>query len=516
MAKTSIKKLVSLVLEQVNTRAELNKLFPPDQYIFVEDLTDFPQLFQPINDETPKDIRPDFNYEKTRELEPELDMVAEMPVPKYWQEYMKELDEPLIIPVTMMSRSPASLAKMPEIPRIVSKNPITGEIVEGVAIGTTLITAPSGHEVLEFTNYGVVESGKLNYVVLADEWKVDGKLKQFKNVFLGANVRGKKYEREIERDAQGKLQDKIQTEDDPEEVEKLKRRLKTIREANAKRYGIFPIINSMFSDPSVLDHLDITLVPETWAIPPTTEHTTNRIVLKKFGGDSPEIDADFIAVRDLKDVDTAINDVMDLRAELAMGDTVSDREREKSKHIPRQHANYIYSGGNWHARQRVHDENFFTSEGGKTPIYQLLSKNIQEGNAGVAIKSVLDLNGDVQGDSYVISATFRASLNARNRETGEGEEIGELFTPIRVTDSKPLPNTNDEGEMVDPDSFTLEKNASFFVDQGRTNRNVERTGFLADLINDLGSKIKQDINPDEVLDTMLDLVQTRAYRGREI
>ena len=46
MAKTTIKNLVSLILEQIDTRAELEMTFPRDQYIFVENIYDYPELFQ--------------------------------------------------------------------------------------------------------------------------------------------------------------------------------------------------------------------------------------------------------------------------------------------------------------------------------------------------------------------------------------------------------------------------------------------------------------------------------------
>ena len=86
----------------------------------------------------------------------------------------------------------------------------------------------------------------------------------------------------------------------------------------------------MFSDHGLLDKLDISLIPETWASPIRTEHTTNvsHSKVKKFGGTTAEIDVDFYSVRDVTDVETAVDDVMDIRADLAMGPE-EERKRER-------------------------------------------------------------------------------------------------------------------------------------------------------------------------------------------
>jgi hypothetical protein len=255
--------------------------------------------------------------------------------------------------------------------------------------------------------------------------------------------------------------------------------------------------------------LDICLIPEPWAGPEFSEHTTNKTVLKTFGGVSPDIDCDFIAVRDLIDVESAINEVMDLRMALAEGPEaqgIQPREREASKHMPRQHANYIYKGGNWEAKQRVHDPEFFKREGGKTPVYELLSKNIQEGLKTINVKAVLDIkggidNGNVNNGQYTLRGTFTAELNCRNLKTGAGESTGHLFQPINVVMSKPMP------EDVDKANFSLEQNTDFFINEGRTNKKINRTGFLPDFINKIGAEIVANVDPDAVLQKMGQLVQ---------
>ena len=539
MAKIPIKHLVSLIKEQIDNQGTLNQLFPPDKYVFIENITDYPQLFQPIESPRDEKIRtqqPELEPEVQPEPELEPEMVYEMAVPKFWRDNMVELETPLRIPKNMLSRSPASLAKMPELPRIVSHDPELNEFVEDVVIGTTLITTPSGHEVLEFKNYGYEQNVdqntkyKLNYIVLADRWKVDGRLTEFTNVFMGANVRGKKYGRDIDRDVLDELlANPPGTDASEEEMNEWLDEVHTLQNARAKRYALFPLINRMFSEPTLLDKLDISLIPETWATSIRTEHTTNKTQIKKFGGTTAEIDANFISVRDLENVEGAVDEVMDLRAELALGavdggdeneDEETRRKREKSLSVPRRHANYIYRNGNWYAKQRVHDENFFEREGGKTPRYELFSRNIQEGKVEVTVESELEVQGKIEGNEYVMKSTFKADLNVRHPELGAGvkvtnnneDEDNALFPPIVTGYRKPL--IDEDGNPINPEEFTLEKNIEFFVNEGRTVSEA-RTGFLPDFFKQTGENIKNNIDPDTILDRMVELVQLAAQYNPE-
>jgi hypothetical protein len=393
----------------------------------------------------------------------------------------------------------------PHIPAIRCLDPATGDYVDNVVIGDTVLTTPTGIRFLIFENF--VGRTKVDMAGKKEEFYVQIP----ENKFLKFKPRGKAYGKEIPRDVRKQLAVAPEREL-PADAAAREKRLNTILEMMGKRYGIFPVINSVFSDPQTLDHLDKCLIPETWATSTRTEHTTNVIRLKKFGGSSADIDADFIAVRDMKNVDEAISDVMDLRAELAMGGEEEQdpnnprpqRQREFSKGMPRQHANAVYANGNWQAKQRVHDPEFFRKAGGKTPVYELLSKNIQEGLATVNIKSVLALTGEIEDDEYVLKAVFSSTLNARGSQ-GRGEEVGNLFPPITVGLRKLLPRIDDGEGNLNPVNF--DKDPNFFVDEGRTTRRIPKTGFLPTLMRNLGNEIKTKIDPDEVLGTMLQLVQ---------
>lgn len=521
MAKTTIKNLVSLILEQIDGQNRVNEIFPLDQDVLVDDLRKYPELFIPLQTTgqqgaerptiqmTPE---PEMDAVADRELEPEYQMVAEGKGFEYEEEH---LEEAIRIPANTLTLGP----KTPELPRIVCRDPETDELVEGMVIGNLVLITPSGRRALVFYNeeaYDKVDRPSKDawYVVLAEEGDAAHNRK-YQNRLFKDKLRGQYWGKEVPRDVRHKLAIPVPGETD-EEKDAREKRLNTIMEMMGKRYNIFPTINEMFSDHDVLDHLDSTLIPETWATSKRTEHTTNRVIYKKFGGSTPEIDVDFISVRDLKNVDEAIDDVMNLRADLALGADVDEkRQRETSKGVPRQHANYIYSGGNWHSKQRVHDPNFFRREGGKTPVYKLLSKNIQEGLQEISVESRLNIKGDVVGQEYVLTGTFTAKLNARNQDSGAGQYVGDLLSPINVGMRKDIPETLPDGEQLDPANLNIDTFPEFFVNQGRTTDEAPKDGYFKDFLELLGKEIIQNVDPDEVLERMVQIVQNAVDQEAE-
>jgi len=516
MAKTTIKNLVSLILEQIDMQAELDQTFPPDQYVFVENIFDYPELFQDVQDvQQPDDKIRQLQPEPEAEYEPELAMVAEgelQEMARGWIFDKRELTEALRIPANMMIRSPKSVAKMPDMPRIVCLDPDTNEFVEGVAIGNLLMITPSGHEVLVFDNYGLEEKidrqkKQRNFCVLKDTWEDDeGRVQEVEKIYMRNNVRGEKYGRSIERDPQAVLRDQIANEEDPTKKKELELRLDHILDGNAKRYGLFVPINQLFDSPEILNHLDSALIPETWATPKRTEGTWVTIQKNKVGGTTPEIDINFVSVKDFKSVEDAMEKSMQVRMDLATEEERDMKNRDASQQMTRSHGGNAYAGGLWSPGQRVADLENFIREGGKTRVYELLSKAIQEGEKTVTVGSDLHLVGDVEGDEYVMSATF--SANMYDRGGGRGRLTGPLFDPITVGMRKKLPAVDDVGDPVDPENFTLEGNTKFFVNEGRTSDNtVRRTGVLPSLLKNLGKEIINQVDPDEVVATMIQLIQ---------
>jgi len=518
MPKTTIKNLVSLILEQINPKDRLDYLFPPDQYVYIQNIYDYPELL-----EKPEEAgEPEDNVRQLQpepEMEPELQMAAEgvlSEMAKDWTSLLvkRKLNEVMRIPANMMVLSPKSLAKIPEVPKIVCLDPETNELVEGVAIGDTLLITPSGHEVLVFYNHGLEQKidrlkKQANFCVLKDTWEDDnGREVEAEFVYKKANVRGAKYGRPVERDPQGKLAGEIEAEEDAEKKRALERRLKHIQDSNAKRYGIFVAINQMFDSPDVLNRLDSALIPETWGTPKRTERTWNKIQNQNPGGDSPNVKIDFISVRDLETVQFAINDVMELRTQLAMDQEVAEREREPSQQMVRSHGGNSYPGGLWVAGQRVADAEDFQRAGGKTRVYGLLSKAIQEGKMAVTIQSTLLLEGYTNGEEYVLSAKFSSIMFDR----GKVHKGKPLFDEINVTKRKEF--VDEKGRPYDPETFTVEKNTEFFINEGRkADMGLERSGFLPDLLNDLSAQIIEQVDPDEVIAEMIRIIQSADDQG---
>lgn len=462
MVKLTTNKLISLILE------EIQKAVAPLKPMYFDSVEDALSYYG-LNNAPQTEMGEMANIKAGREL--------------------RKLPAPMRIPISELSNQ----SKRPD--KVISKDPDTGELIEDVIIGDEIMILENGLELLKFQNYAKqrgVEGGLTpkECVVLPEKlyYKFPPRSSQF-----GTQYQKKDYETAPEGETE-------------EDKERRLKRIQAIKEGNVKRFGMFPVINDMFSRHEILDHLDICLIPETWASNLRTEHTTNVIKLKKFGATGPDIDVDFYSARDLNDIESTVDSILDLRADLAMGEEGAEvqRQRERSAHLPRRHANYIYTkGGNWAGKQRVHDKAFFEKAGGKTMIYGLNSKNIQEGDRQISIESILDIKGYISGDNYVLKARFTATLNARNKETGVGSNRGDLIQPIDVVLAKPLP------EGIDAQSFNFSDNMNFFINEGRT-MSRQKTGFFPDLINKLGNAILTNIDPDDVQQKVVQLAQEFA------
>lgn len=461
-------KLVSLILEQIK------KVIPPSKPMYFDSVEDALSYYGLNSSGSQAEMGEMANIARGRRIE--------------------KLPQPMRIPISELSNQ----SKRPD--KVISKDPDTGDFIEDVIIGDEIMILENGLELLKFQNY-------------AKQRGVEGALTPKECVVLPEKLYYKFLPRSSKFGTQYQKKDYETAPEGESDEDREKRlaRIQAIKEGNVKRFGIFPVINEMFSRHEILDHLDICLIPETWASNLRTEHTTNVIKLKKFGATGPDIDVDFYSARDLNDIESTIDSMLDLRAELAMGEEGAEvtRQREKSAHLPRRHANYIYTkGGNWSGKQRVHDKDFFEKYGGKTMIYGLNSKNIQEGNKQISIESVLDIKGNIVGNNfnnyiYVLRAKFTATLNARNKETGMGSNRGQLINPIEIEVVKPLP------EGIDTESFNFSDNMDFFINEGRT-VSKQKTGFFPDLINKLGDAILSDIDPDDVQQKVVQLAEEFA------
>ena len=383
----------------------------------------------------------------------------------------RKLGEPLRINVNELNQSQSS-----HLPKIVSMDPDSDQLVENVIIGDEVIDMPNGVEVLKFYNYG--EGEKLDrsnrvaaYVVLPENifYKHPPR-----NVKMGTHYVPKNLtltpEGESDKNREARLA-----------------KIKAENEGYAKKYVIFPVINKFFSARQILDRLDTSLIPETWASTLRTERVTNKELRMLFGGNGSNIEFEIYAVRDIDNIEAALDEVLKTRMDIEDG--VENRERKRSETKPREYANYIYTrGGNWVLIQRIFDKNAFKNAGEYTKILKLLKQNIQKGEKGFNVFSKLSIKGATNGpEEYLAEATFTATVNYRTVEAPV--EGGQIINPIRVPISKEIPE-----EVSNGGDFSARTQPGFYRE------------LLQELLVKLGQEMIAKINPDEVLNKITDFL----------
>jgi hypothetical protein len=298
MKNLTIDKLVSLIME------EIGKTDAPDQPMLFNSLDSLMQFFR---------IDPN---------QPEADIDEMSKVSKEnWEE-----GETYRIPVNDLLPP-----KKGPMPKIVSLDPETNEFVENMVIGNLSTTLPGGLEVLKFYNYG-------------GELKLDRNVKSQMFVALPDN---QVYLHRIRNEKQGTAwvdpQREVAPPDESEEDMKTRTdKLSRDHEGYAKMYVINPAINSLFERKDVLNRLDTSLIPETWATPKRTERTTNTEQRLSFGGNGTGIKIEYTSVRDFDNIDAALDEMLKVRMDIE--DNV-ERQRNPSTFKPREYSDYIYTMG---------------------------------------------------------------------------------------------------------------------------------------------------------------------------
>lgn len=460
MAKLTVNKLVSLILEEIKGIESLNK----------------PIYFKRFEDV--------LNYLGDSGEQPETEM-GEMANKRPGATFQK-LEPPMRIPVSELS------SESKPFKRIVSKDPVTNELIEGVIIADEQVTLPSttraeGLICVKFQNYAEEANPDRprtakEYVVIPEKlyWKYEPRSKKFGTEY-------KKPDYSVPKPGETEHQKEVR-----------EKKPMTNNERWAKYYVINPAINNLFSRRDILNRFDVSLIPEIWAGVLRTERTTNRELRFSFGGNRPTLNLEYYAVKDFDDVqqedgtmksgiEVALEEVFKTRMDLENGVDIESRKRNRSKTKPREYANYIYRmGGNWDAIQRIYDESEFKNAGEYTRILKLLKKNIQEGKKGLNTFSKLYVDGDIQGQEYVLRAKLTVEMNYRTVETTKGKTVNNLIEPIFVEVRAPLP------AGTTPEDMTVRANKEFFGKAGEP-------GIFTTLMGKLGDEIVNKVEPDEVL-----------------
>ena len=476
MDKKNIKKLALLVMEQLN----------PGQdncggFYFVNNLSEVPDKNTPEQE------------------------VSEMA--RASNDVVRQLDTPVRIPVdklTKKSRNPKPL------PKIASKDPESGEVVENMVIATKKLIKPSGLEILQFENYGEPRSERVPYTIRF----IVAETREYceanpRNADAGTSWTGSKISNIPDDETQDQEGERYQKE-------------YVQGEANAKNNCYFKGVNKLFERVDVINKLDSSLIPEPWASSKTTEQRTNVEQHFSFGANTPKVMVEFRTVRDSDNAEEAIDSILNTR--LAIEDRMEDEHnnnenettRKKPDYVRRGFAGHIYTkGGEWYSHQRIGGEEKFKEEGEYTPIYHLFKKSIQAGQRGLNVETRLKIYGDLEGvfqgavkgattrhidttnDRYRMVIIMESFINFRSASGQVGQKIGNIYEPIRVSISALIP------EGTDPKDLTFTKNPDFFY-----NKNGD--GVFQRVLDELGKQILDQINPDEVLNKILELLENEA------
>lgn len=455
MAKITIDNLVNLIMEEITSSAS------PIFFRNFQDVVNYYDLDNLDNNEFSQEMGEMANISREARMQ------------------NKEiLTEPIRIPVQDLINGGGK-----PIPKIISKDPETGEFVEDVVIGNEVFTLPIGGQILKFHNWGV--TGNLDRKnVMAHFVKIP------ENIHYPNFPRKKEYGTGYVKTDKG-VEKPNETELEREKREKY---IKTQNEGYVKRHVIFRGINELFTRPDILNRLDMCLVPEVRGTTLRTERTTNVEKRMEFGGNSPTINIEFHSVMDQETLEHAIDRIFDVRANV---EDEIERERTISVPKPREYSNYIYRGGKWEPSQRILDKDAFIAAGEYTPILKLLKKNIQKGEKRVNVMSKLYIDGDVvDGNQYKLRAKFTTILNHReeNKTTiTTSKYIPDIFAEV----TRPLP------EDIEPEQFTIRNNIEFFGTKAGG-------GIFFELMDKLGEKILQTLDPDDAIDTLTKILVPSA------
>lgn len=510
--KKSIKK--SELLEEI--RHHYLEEQPDDDNLDIEPSDDEEQPeTDDLNPDDPADIR---NYQQQR---PQYDVRAhdrEEGAVNYTGEMHRGM--PVIkirVPIQVSSSELRVTGRDGAMARSVmaTKDPRSGEIVDGEVVSDKLIETPNGKQLVIVKNYGLPRKNlpfTYNYMTPSPRG-----IKH--NLWAGIP-----YDKEYGIVKSNKMNPEVQNK-------------KTIGgKYNYAKGLISKRINSIFNNKGLQDKmLDMFLSPIVGDYR-YTEMRTNVVRKTEWGVDTSELKFTFNSIiegRSIKpalenlmkilsdnDVDVNLipeldedflNDVFDINTDVeptvkddAIDNYVGSQDSERKikyrderrgggnapDYMTRAFPN-VYKNGKWKLTQRVGSENEFQKAGGYTPVRRLKSKDIQ--NVAVSSMSELSFMGDVYGNEYVLNVKYEPYMAIRPQGEDKGVEIKDFITPIVFSIHETLPEGLDEHTFDLGDSSNL-KTVNFIV--GREN------GVLTKALQRLEAEI-MNINREKVINTVV-------------
>ena len=355
--------------------------------------------------------------------------------------------------------------KLGRIP-VIGKNPSTGEYVPGKVFTKDLRKSASGHMAILFTNHekkGAYYVDKTRWAVLSnDKTKIDKIYPdEPRNTVYSSSWKGPAEKEVVNQNTRG-----VETQTVRRDPEDLGKRI------------LFDVINRVFSEPELFKHEHKCAIPEIVANAKTTERKTNVNRVMSFSG--PNLSFTISTMRNFSDPQTAIDKSLGFRMALDFGD--EPEVQDMPDYMRRQFAN-AYPGSKWESSQAADSKKVYK---GKTPIYHLKKKFVQEGESYFNRHTFLVVRSRITADNILIlEMTFYVDENRRSIDSETAKNIGHVIQPIDVMLGKRLPGL----EGINSDEFTVAKYPEFY----------------RSLFNDVLELVKErimNINPD---DTMPDI-----------
>lgn len=255
----------------------------------------------------------------------------------------------------------------------------------------------------------------------------------------------------------------------------------------SKRYSLYKTINSFF-----LNDQDIRISFSKCGIPivkaqkifdkRTTDKYKNIDIDNEHtldvAYDGPNILFKLHTIRDVKDVSEALSQIFDSIEKIDSGEqpdpyimTVSHQPRESVKATP---------NAQWKQELRNNSKDYHSL----TQKYRLNKKSVQRGEIGLTLKNNFFVAGKIMGDQYVMRLKLEVTMSVRGEEMSTGQLVGDLFDPISVQISSPLPNN------ADVHNFTVRKYKDFY------------NNLLMEGLNDMKTEIL-NLDPGDILSKLM-------------
>jgi hypothetical protein len=354
-----------------------------------------------------------------------------------------------------------------------TKDPETGEFLDGIIVSDRIRTSPNGIKLLEFNNYERgnprgferrwIELDQNNEAVRAVN--INPKIIDGAYGHLNLPKDKKRYGLELKKDVDtidAVDLDDSEVRDTTEEVSKRK---------------INSLINSFFGKSAIKMKLNSMVTPIILAGAKYTEKTTN--VLKKFNFSGPDMYFQYHSQYNFKEIGDMLDKLLEYKYKIDNNEEVSHDLFGIPNHQVRNYANYIYKNGKWDTSNALGSKDVFDV----TRIRRLYKKSVQRGEMKLGVVSELTVSSFARNGIIGLNVMLKSFNNVRTLGNRWGERDNNIFD-IRTFSSSPIP------EETDLLSISVKNYSKLYQD------------LFKDCFNQLQDKLMQ-LDEDEILNKLV-------------